>query len=243
MDERLLRIRESERKSHTDIYMNEELYNTNSWLKKPIKTVQEVALWLEEYNELRVLDLGCGIGRNSIYIAERFKDKKCIVDCVDLLDIAIEKLMQNAREHNVILNINGINKSIEEFKIGSESYDFIMAISALEHIDTEAAFLIKLNEIKNGLRENGIACFVINSNVREMNIDTKEIIDAQFEVNLSTEKLQEYLTSVFNDWDLLKTSVMEQEYDIPRDMFVSHLHTDVVTYVVRKCKKTQLIDM
>lgn len=54
--------------------------------------------------------------------------------------------MQNAREHNVIPNINGINKSIEEFKIDSQSYDFIMAISVLEHIDTEESFLIKLEE-------------------------------------------------------------------------------------------------
>ena len=163
MDERLVRIRESERKSHTEIYTNEELYNSNSWLQKPIKTVRELSLLFDDYSELRVLDLGCGIGRNSIYLAEKFKDKDCIVDCVDLLDIAIEKLMQNAREHNVILNINGINKSIEEFKIGSQSYDFIMAISALEHVDTEESFLTKLIEIKNGLRENGIACLVINS--------------------------------------------------------------------------------
>ena len=52
MDERLARIRESERKSHTEIYMNEELYNTNSWLQKPIKTVQEISLLFDDYNEL-----------------------------------------------------------------------------------------------------------------------------------------------------------------------------------------------
>lgn len=236
MDERVFRIRENERKSHTEIYMNEELYNTDSWLKKPIKTVQEISLLFDEYNKLRVLDLGCGIGRNSIYIADRFKDKDCLIDCVDLLDIAIEILKKNAMEHNLTHSINGITKSIEEFKIDSQSYDFIMAISALEHIDTEESFLIKMNEIKNGLRKNGIACFVINSNVREINLDTKEIIDAQFEVNLPTEKIQEYLIKVFNEWDLLKFSVVEQEYDIPREIFVSHLRTDVVTFVVRKCK-------
>jgi len=234
MDERLARIRESERKSHTEIYKNEELYHTDSWLQKPIKTVQDISLLFDEYHELRVLDLGCGIGRNSIYVAERFKDKNCIVDCVDLLEIAIEKLMQNAKVHHVTSNINGITQSIEEFKIDMQAYDFIMAISALEHIDTEDSFLIKLNEIKNGLRENGIACLVINSNVREMNLNTSEMIDAQFEVNLSTEKLQEYLMKVFNGWDVLKTSVVEQEYDIPREQFMSRLHTNVVTYVVRK---------
>ena len=236
MDERLARIRESERKSHTEIYMNEELYNTNSWLRKSIKTVQEISLLFDNYNELRVLDLGCGVGRNSIYIAERFKNKNCVVDCVDLLEIAIEKLMKNAKEHNLALNINGINKSIEEFIIDTQSYDFIMAISALEHIDTEESFLKKLYEIKNGLRENGIVCLVINSNVKEINLNTKEIVDAQFEVNLSTEKVQEYLNKVFKGWNLLKNSIVEQEYNIPREMFVSHLHTNVVTYVARKCK-------
>lgn len=236
MDERLARIRESERKSHTEIYQNEELYNTDSWLQKPIKTVRDISSLFDEYSQLRVLDLGCGIGRNSIYIAERFKDKNCIVDCVDLLDIAIEKLMQNAKVHNVTPNINGITRAIEEFKINTQAYDFIMAISALEHIDTEDSFVIKLNEIKNGLRENGIACLVINSNVREMNLNTRESVDAQFEINLSTEKLQEHLREVFNGWEVLKTSVAEQEYDVPRDNFMSRLHTNVVTYVVRKCK-------
>ena len=102
MDERLIRIRENERKSHTEIYTNEKLYNTDSWLQKPIKTVKEIVVLFDEYNELRVLDLGCGVGRNSIYVAERFKNINCIVDCVDLLEIAIEKLVQNAKEHNVI---------------------------------------------------------------------------------------------------------------------------------------------
>jgi len=30
--------------------------------------------------------------------------------------------------------------------------------------------------------------------------------------------------------------IREQEYDVPREMFISRLHTNVVTYVVRKCK-------
>lgn len=235
MDERLIRIRENERKSHTEIYTNEKLYNTDSWLQKPIKTVKEIVVLFDEYNELRVLDLGCGVGRNSIYIAERFKNINCIVDCVDLLEIAIEKLAQNAKEHNVILNVNGINESIEDYEIERNSYDFIMAISALEHIDTQESFVKKLIEIKGGLRDNGIVCLVINSDVSEMNLDTKEIIDAQFEVNLPTEKIQEYLNQVFDGWRILKTSVKEQEYDIPRAQFVSHLHTNVVTFVARKC--------
>lgn len=234
MNERIARIRENERKSHTEIYEKEELYKTNSWLQKPIKTVQEVFVSFDEYRELRVLDLGCGIGRNSVFIAEKFKDRKCIIDCVDLLDVAIEKLMQNAKMRNVEHSINGIQKSIETFPIDAQSYDFIMAISALEHIDTEENFCRKLSEIKNGLRENGIACLVINTNVQEMNLNTGETTEAQFEVNLSTAKMQKLLNKVFAGCSLLKTSVIRQEYDVPREGYISRLHTDVVTYVARK---------
>lgn len=234
MNERIIRIRESERKSHTEIYTNEKLYSSDSWLQKPIKTVKEISTLFEGYNELKVLDLGCGVGRNSIYIAEKFRDINCIVDCVDLLEIAIEKLILNADEHSVAAKINGVVKSIEEYEIKENSYDLIMAISALEHIDTYESFLNKLTEIKEGLRKNGIVCFVINSNVSEVNQSTNEFVDAQFEVNLPTEKIQECLSAIFNGWSLLKTSVSEQEYDIPRETFISRLSTNVVTFVAKK---------
>ncbi len=237
MDARLVHIRESEKKSHTEMYTNEQLYKTDSWLQKPIKTVQEIIPLFSEYEKLRVLDLGCGIGRNAICIAERFKGIDCIVDCVDLLDIAIEKLWKNAKEHDVSSHINGIHKAIEYFEINTNTYDFIMAVSALEHVDTEEAFLKKLMEIRDGLRTAGIVCLVINSDVREINSDTKAVVDAQFEVNLPTEIIQAYLNEVFKGWNVLKSSVREQEYDIPRENFTSHLTTKVVTFVARKGTK------
>lgn len=234
MDERLKRIRESERKSHIEIYTDEKLYATDSWLKKPIKTVRDITPLFEDYRQLRVLDLGSGVGRNSIYVAECFRDRDCIVDCVDLLEVAIEKLHENAKEHNVEASIRGIRQSIEEYTIEADAYDFIMAISALEHIDTEESFRKKLLEIRVGLQERGVVCLVINSEVQEKKADTEEAVDAQFEVNLPTAKMQEYLNEVFEGWSVLKTTVSAQEYDIPREGFVSRLSTNVVTFVARK---------
>lgn len=236
MDERLAHIRANEKMSHVAIYTNEKLYQSNTWLRKPIKTVQDICPLFNGYDKLQVLDLGCGIGRNCIYIAEKYKNINCTVECVDLLEVAIEKLRQNAKEHNVSSHIIGIVKSIEEYDISVNAFDFIMAISALEHIDTEQSFIKKLFEIKNGLRKDGIVCLVINSDIKEINLDTQENLDAQFEVNLSTKKIQEYLNDIFSGWNILKYSVSKQEYDIPRDSIISHLYTKVVTYVARKCK-------
>lgn len=236
MDERLAHIRANEKMSHVAIYTNEKLYQSNTWLRKPIKTVQDICPLFNGYDKLQVLDLGCGIGRNCIYIAEKYKNINCTVECVDLLEVAIEKLRQNAKEHNVSSHIIGIVKSIEEYDISVNAFDFIMAISALEHIDTEQSFIKKLFEIKNGLRKDGIVCLVINSDIKEINLDTQENLDAQFEVNLSTGKIQEYLNDIFSGWNILKYSVSKQEYDIPRDSIISHLYTKVVTYVARKCK-------
>ncbi len=234
LDDRINRIRESERKSHTEIYSDEKLYATDSWLRKPIKTVRDIVPLFENYEALRVLDLGSGVGRNSIYVAECFKDKDHVVECVDLLEIAIEKLHENAQERGVSAGIQGIQKSIEEYAIAANSYDLIMAVSALEHIDTEESFRKKLAEIRDGLREKGVVCLVMNSEVREQNKDTKETVDAQFEVNLTTEKMQEYLREVFEGWSVFKSTVSAQEYDIPREGFVSRLSTNVVTFVARK---------
>ena len=66
MDDRLTRIRENEKIAHTEIYSIEQLFNTDSWLNKPIKTIQEVSKIFVAYESIRVLDLGSGIGRNSI---------------------------------------------------------------------------------------------------------------------------------------------------------------------------------
>ena len=231
MNTRIDGIRENEKRSHTKVYTDEVLYNTDSWLKKPIKTVQELMPLLSDYDCLRVLDLGCGIGRNSIYIAENYRNKCCMVDCVDILDIAIEKLKSNARTHGVGKRINGILGTIEQYGIHKNTYDIVLAVSALEHVESENSFIYKLQEIKDGIKSKGIVCLVINSEIREVNRDTYEELDPQFEVNLPTEVVKSYIDNVFAGWNILKKTVSFQEYDIPRDSITSHLTTNVITFV------------
>ena len=72
------------------------------------------------------------------------------------------------------------------------------------------------------------------TDVKETDKSTGKEIPAQFEVNLQTEKLQAVLKEKFSDFEIMKTAVSEQQYDIPRGDIISDLKTKVVTFVARK---------
>lgn len=236
MDMRLENIREQERKSHMEVYSSKELYTDGSWLRKPVQTILDVLPFFRDRSELRALDLGCGVGRNCICIAQYCGANgiSCTIDCVDILDFAIEKLHQNAEVYGVSQSIRGLVQPIDTFLISPNHYDWIIAVSALEHMDSKASFSRKLEEIRNGIREGGIVCIIMNSNVRECDKITKMPTSAQFEVNLPTEELCCLLSKTFSCWQILKSTVQEQHYDIPRESGIRMLHTDVVTFVAKK---------
>ena len=232
-EKRLAEIRAAEKQSHVEIYSSAELFKEGSWLQKPVKTILDILPLFTEKSDINVLDLGCGIGRNCIPIAETF-GLNCKIDCVDILDLAIEKLYQNAELHKVKDNINGIISPIEDFDIKPCTYDLIIAVSALEHVCSESAFIAKLTEIKNGLKPGGIVCLIINSNVTETNKNNGEFSQPQFEVNFTSDKLIGILSNTFSKFIKLKETKIKQQYDIPRTGKMVSLSTDVITLVAKK---------
>lgn len=232
--DRLHEIRRAEAESHTEAYTKHALFAAGSWLAKPVKTVLEIVPLLEAHTQIRALDLGCGVGRNSIPVAQRFREIPCRVECVDILEIAIEKLCENARLYGVEGAIDGIVSSIDAYEIAPDSYDLILAVSALEHMDSEETFLRKLEQIRRGTRAGGVVCFIINSGVQERDKSSGAELSPQFEVNLRTEELEYILKDCFSGWEVCKHTVVHQTYDIPRESGISALETDVVTHVVRR---------
>ena len=231
---RLKEIRQAEVDSHTEAYNNHALFHAGSWLAKPVRTVLDLLPLFEGYKKFRGLDLGCGVGRNSIPVARHFKDIPCRVDCVDILELAIEKLNENAQQYGVISNIQGIVSSIDDYEISTDSFDLIMAVSALEHIASRAAFENKLAEIRDGVRIGAVACLIVNSGVIEHDKATGEELPPQFEVNLPTYEMQHLLEQTFAGCRIIKHTVVHQKYDIPREHCLAELETDVVTYVAKK---------
>lgn len=98
---RIENVRKAEKEYHDYCYNNYALFEKGSWLYKPVKTVMDLLPYFESKENINVLDLGSGVGRNSIPIAEAIKGKQGKVVCVDLLDSAIQNLQKYSKEYKV----------------------------------------------------------------------------------------------------------------------------------------------
>ncbi|WP_405174588.1 class I SAM-dependent methyltransferase [Paenibacillus sp. FSL H8-0261] len=235
--DRVANIRTEEKRYHDLCYDSYNLFEPGSWLHRPVKTVIDL---LEEYRDqeyLSVLDLGAGIGRNSIPIAESMKNRNGKVVCVDLLESAIEKLEGYSRKFGVEPFIVTRLSDIEYFIIDQEEYDIILAVSALEHISSEKALESKLNEMIIGTKRNGINCIIIGSNIQEVNLENGQELDPMFEVNIPTERMIDLLVQQYTGWEVKQQFVKQIEYEIDRKGHPVKLTTDCITFVAKKYNK------
>ncbi|WP_340003992.1 class I SAM-dependent methyltransferase [Paenibacillus sp. FSL K6-0276] len=232
--DRVANIRTEEKKYHDMCYDSYNLFEPGSWLHRPVQSVIDL---LEEYTDqeyLSVLDLGSGIGRNSIPIAESMKNRNGKVVCVDLLESAIEKLESYSQKFGVEPFIVTRLSDIEHFVIDQEEYDIILAVSSLEHVSSEKVLHRKLNEMICGTKTNGTNCIIIGSNIQEVNLENGQELDPMFEVNLSTEKMMELLVHQYTGWEVQQRLVKQLEYEIERKGQTVKLTTDCITFVAKK---------
>ncbi|WP_339256730.1 class I SAM-dependent methyltransferase [Paenibacillus sp. FSL P2-0136] len=99
--DRITNIRVEEKKYHDQCYDTYDLFEPGSWLHKPVTTVINLINQYKDQEYISILDLGAGVGRNSIPIAESIKPRNGKVVCVDLLESAIAKLMSYSQQFGV----------------------------------------------------------------------------------------------------------------------------------------------
>ncbi|MCH4985669.1 class I SAM-dependent methyltransferase [Macrococcoides goetzii] len=227
-------IRSAEIEYHDAFYKSTKLYEPGSWIGKPVANVMEAFEMIDSSKPLKILDLGSGVGRNAIAIAQMSIDGT-VIDCVDLLPSAIEILNDNAKAYHVKDKINGIVSTIEDYQINKE-YDFIIGVSTLEHVNDEAAFKKILKNIRNHLVINGIACLIINSEVQEKDIETGELLVPQFEVNMLTKGMQQLVHKIFSTFEFVKEEIKNLNYTINRAGKDVNLSTNAVTFIIRRTK-------
>jgi len=100
--------------------------------------------------EHKVLEIGCGNGRMSEYIAENFN----IVDCID---ISNEYIKQGKERLPYVSNIvwqhvNGIT-----YPYPDEYFDFIFSYTVFQHIKSIEIIRKNFEEITRALKSDGIA--------------------------------------------------------------------------------------
>lgn len=225
-------IREEEKKYHDHCYEQYKLFEKGSWLHKPVKTVLHYMSYFEKENKIEVLDLGCGVGRNSIPIAQMMISGKVV--CVDLLDSALEKLISYCKIYGVEKNIVPIKADISQYEIQESEFDYIVAVSSLEHVDSEKSLDEVLKRIVNGTKQHGINCLIVNSNVQEVDVDTGDHLEPLLEVQLTTDQMIEKLKNSYLGWEELMVAIKPLEYQIQRDGRDILLKTEAITFVVRK---------
>lgn len=187
----------------------------------------------EGYSNINILDLGCGVGRNVIPWALKFKDI-IHIECVDILDTAIKKLEEYFSYYQISDTLTSCVLPLENYDIKENHYDLILAISSLEHIEDLDTFLNILQKIRKGLNRQGIVCLIINSEVIETTLDTMENLPPQFEINLGSEELFGVLDSNFSEHKVLKRTLKKQTYQTTRNNREVKINTNVITYIAKK---------
>ncbi|WP_212936873.1 class I SAM-dependent methyltransferase [Bacillus hominis] len=227
-------IRREEKKYHDLCYEQYKLFEAGSWLYKPVKTVMDMLIYFRGQKDLQILDLGSGVGRNSIPIAQKIMNTGSTVTCVDLLDSALTKLQVYSKEHGVFEYIKTEQAAIEDYYIAPNTYDYIVAVSSLEHVRSIDDFKKVLHSMKNGTKSGGINFLIVNSNIQEIDLETNQELDALIEINLFTEEMIRTLKDVYSEWQEVKVEIKSLSYDIVRNGKNITLKTNAITYVVQK---------
>lgn len=103
----------------------------------------------------RVLELGCGPGRNAIYMAK----KGCEVDALDISENAIIWAKERANEEGVNINFHCV--SLFDFEFDPHSFDFVYDCGLFHHLAPHRR-LTYIEIIKKVLKKDGhfgIVCF------------------------------------------------------------------------------------
>ena len=114
-----------------------------------------VSYFKEGFKPLKVLEIGCGPGRNAIYMASQ----GCKVDAIDLSENAINWAAERALEKDVTINFQCA--SLFDMELEPDKYDFIYDSGLFHHL-TPHRRISYIETLKKSLNEDGhfgLVCF------------------------------------------------------------------------------------
>ncbi len=128
----------------------EKVFVNMSARSRNIKVIEYNFDQIETNNVKKVLEVGCGAGMLSSYIADKYRWK---VTGIDIDPKQIERAKEDHKENN---NLKFIEADVTKLTIGDKEFDLILSFDALHHIPK----LDKaLNEISRVLKPDGFYIF------------------------------------------------------------------------------------
>ncbi|SEA22315.1 class I SAM-dependent methyltransferase [Paenibacillus marchantiae] len=213
--------RKAEAGYHSNFYQNNELFASGTWMARPMPMVMDMLeRLLTHKTELRVLDLGCGVGRHTIPIAQRLGQTNSEVIGVDLLDEAADGLRKYAKEYQVDHMVQVEKADVEHYAVKPDHFDYIAACSCLEHVSNKQALVEAIERLQVGTRTGGIHCITMSTSVEEKEINTGREIEPLIELNLPTAEAIALLEKAYANWNILlqehvTQTIEEEKYDEP----------------------------
>ena len=197
-------------------YNNIYKQNQKVWGKEPNKLLQMI--WQKAEPNSYFLDLGCGQGRDSIFMAQQgFK-----VVAVDESKEAISQLKENAKKEN--LEIEAVCQSVTDFKITKDKFCIINAYNIFQFLNKEDVLKI-IKEIKENLILGG---FLV--------ISSFTILDPSYNIDKNKDKgyfQPNELRDLFKDFEIVFYFEGEIEDKVHAGANLPHKH-GVVRIIAKK---------
>jgi SAM-dependent methyltransferase len=196
----------------------------NYWLIPSMESCYLAESWKSKgYNKF--LDLGCGLGRHSIYFAKKGFE----VNAVDLSDYGVNYTMEwTKKEH---LNIKLSVCDMLNLPFANNSFDCIIAYNVVYHTDTEG-FIKSLEEIKRVLKNKGeLFITLLSKNTwsyekadQYKRIDNNTILRSEHDTEIDVPHFYvdiDDIKNYFEDFDFIKIPVEETEYNMDNTAYFS----------------------
>lgn len=168
----------------------------------------------------KVLELGCGPGRNAIYLAE----KGCTVDAVDLSQVSLDWAKERVTEKNV--NVNLINQNIFDLEVEEGIYDIVYDSGCFHHIAPHRR-MNYIELLNKALKPNGyfgITCFVPGGEFGGAEISDWEVYRLR-SLKGGLGFTEERLRTIFNDFKEIEIRKMRENKQMKGVFAVSGLLT------------------
>lgn len=151
---------------------------------EPSREIIDIVPFLKK--NAKILDVGCGDGRNSIYLAKKGFD----VDAFDISENAIKKINYLKQKYNI--NINAVQCDAFGFEF-THKYDLVIVHGVLQFVEREKqADMIQL--LKKWTEKDGYHIIALFTDEEPVPEDLKDIMVGVFK--------EGEIKNYYLDWDI-----------------------------------------